>query len=630
MLPTTEAPYPSFFDLDGTPLDEGKIYYGVANANPVTTPIPIFWDVDGLIPAAQPVPTLNGYTVRFGTPANVYADDPYSISVYDKKGRLVYTDPDSSKYNQLPAYMDDVASITDSAKGSSLVGYLPPWPGAVGQTVSQRLQQRVSAQEFGLKTTNTGAQNDTAIASAIAYAVAQGGLTLHIPRGTYDFDSTINFTGANNLRMIGDGPDATILRITDASADFLSATGSNLYTCFENFTLTSSVTRTGGAMFNGGFWRRALMHRVKITEHFNAINLPGFEVCTLSEVYIVKPSGAGAALTCGIKSAVNVGAGLTLLDCFFRGNNELINDTPPTGLVGVILYDIEAINIINTDMGQFRSQIMVVDPQTRVANCFFLQAMFDGTYESDNVLITGAGIKQQFQFTGCWFNGAGNMSGATAVDCFGVDAIGTGEYYDWNFTGCRFLSTKGSGFYSSSRYLDFNFSGCVFTNTGFGAGVYKHAMHFQPTAASLKSPVITGCKFQDSGARDIQVEANANNVVITGNHLESGISLATGTLLGGCAGNYDAAEPDTLASADPLIVSPTKGYYNITGGVAIGTIPQTFPGHLLTLVTDASLTFSDGATLHLAGNFVTASGSVLTLRCEPAGGGWREVSRTNT
>ena len=96
MLPT-EAPYPYFTDLEGDPLDGGSIYYGVANANPVTSPIALYWDADGTLPATQPIKTLNGYQVRTGTPANVYTDTPYSMSVYDKRGQLVYHMQDSSK-----------------------------------------------------------------------------------------------------------------------------------------------------------------------------------------------------------------------------------------------------------------------------------------------------------------------------------------------------------------------------------------------------------------------------------------------------------------------------------------------------------------------------------------------------
>ena len=96
MLPT-RSPYLSINGLDGDPLDDGSIYYGVANANPLTAPIPIFWDPDGLEPASQPLKTRNGYQVHAGTPANVYTSVAYSMSVYDKRGQLVYHAPDSSR-----------------------------------------------------------------------------------------------------------------------------------------------------------------------------------------------------------------------------------------------------------------------------------------------------------------------------------------------------------------------------------------------------------------------------------------------------------------------------------------------------------------------------------------------------
>lgn len=91
----TRAPYPYYTGLDGDPLDDGSIYYGEINANPVTMPQPIFWDEEGLQPANQPIKTRNGLPVRAGTPANVYAGSAYSVSVYDRLGRLVYYSPSS-------------------------------------------------------------------------------------------------------------------------------------------------------------------------------------------------------------------------------------------------------------------------------------------------------------------------------------------------------------------------------------------------------------------------------------------------------------------------------------------------------------------------------------------------------
>jgi hypothetical protein len=535
--------------------------------------------------------------------------------------------------SDIDAFEADIASQVNAAKGAALAGYLPSWTGAVGTTVAGALNERVSASRFGLATTNTGAQNVAAWDLAIDYAIAQGGLTLRIPRGTYDFNGPIDFTGADNLRVVGDGPDATKLRITVGTGNFLTATGSNLYTSFENFTLTSSVTRTAGTMFSPGFWRRGLMHRVKITEHHDAISLPGFEQSTLSEVFIVKPSGAGTAITCGIPSASNVGANLNILNCFLRGNNELINDTP-VGLVALVLYDVEAVFCVNSDFGNFQDQIMVVNPQTYTANCHFVQTFFDGTRDGDNVLITGSGIKRQFQFTGCWFNGAGQFTPGT-VDCFGVNAAGSGEYYDWNFTGCRFLNTSGCAFFTSSRYMDFNFSGCVFTTCGIGAGAFKHAVLFQPTGSALKSPVITGCKFQGSGSKDIYFDTNATGAVITGNYMPVGVGVgaAIGVALtyNGCSGNYDAGTTgvSAFASAAQVRVMPTAAFLVGSGTTTVDEIKNTFLGHVITIYSNGNFTVGHATgNINLAGsvNYAMTTGKRLTLMC--TGGNWHEVGRS--
>ena len=528
----------------------------------------------------------------------------------------------------------DTASLTDATKGAALVGYLPPWTGAVGRSLSSRLQEMVSAADFGLKTTNTGAQNVTAWNAAIAYAIAQGGLTLHIPRGTYDFNSTISIAGANNLRITGDGIDATRLRITSATADFLSSPGTSSYQTIDNLTLTSTVTRTAGYMFTagagGGLWKRGLLERVKVTQFFNGIAMLGFEQSTINDAYVVNPNGAGTSLVCGSAGVIQYGANLLLLNSFFRGNDDANPASPPVGLVGVSILDVQAIFAFNTDIGQYINQCMLVAPQTSTFNNYFVQVFFDGTKNGDNVLFANTGTKDRFQFTGCWFNGAGALPGG-AVDAAGVNYSNAGTYSDHLYSGCRFVSQQGAAVIATTPTFDVNFTGCNFNNTASATPTFKSAVWCAPATTQTKAAIFNGCQFNASGnaTSDLFFNTNSRGNVIAGSRLEKGVSFTAGALFGKCAGNYDPTT-DTVASADPLVVSPTKEYLNVTGGVAIGTIPQTYPGHRISLVTAGSLTFSDGATLHLAGNFVTAGGSVLSLICEPAGGGWREMSRTNT
>ena len=37
------SPFPQFFDLDGSPLDAGNVYIGIAGDNPQTVPQPVLF-----------------------------------------------------------------------------------------------------------------------------------------------------------------------------------------------------------------------------------------------------------------------------------------------------------------------------------------------------------------------------------------------------------------------------------------------------------------------------------------------------------------------------------------------------------------------------------------------------------
>jgi len=91
MSQSVEAPYPAFADIDGQPLEDGYINIGVANLNPITNPVNVFWDSGLTIAAAQPIRTSGGYPVYQGTPARFYVAVDYSIQVKDKNGTVVYT-----------------------------------------------------------------------------------------------------------------------------------------------------------------------------------------------------------------------------------------------------------------------------------------------------------------------------------------------------------------------------------------------------------------------------------------------------------------------------------------------------------------------------------------------------------
>ena len=91
-MQSIQSPLPQFFDLDGSPLDAGYIYIGTAGSNAETSPVALFWDLDGTQPAAQPLRTVAGYVARAGKAALVFVSTlNYSLTVRDRNGRLIYS-----------------------------------------------------------------------------------------------------------------------------------------------------------------------------------------------------------------------------------------------------------------------------------------------------------------------------------------------------------------------------------------------------------------------------------------------------------------------------------------------------------------------------------------------------------
>lgn len=200
----TDFPFGQFFELNGAPLTSGRIYYGVAGANPVTSPITVYWDSLGTLPAAQPVRTLNGYPVRNGAPALIFADVAYSMLVLNQRGEQVFFLSDSSK---LP-------SSIGLSTGSSLVGYISDAAGALARTMQARGRERVSILDFGPAGQGVAADDTAALLAAVAYvndnySTSNYKHQIFLPAANYLFER-IEMQSLRGLTFVGEGTmDAT-------------------------------------------------------------------------------------------------------------------------------------------------------------------------------------------------------------------------------------------------------------------------------------------------------------------------------------------------------------------------------------------------------------------------------------
>jgi hypothetical protein len=169
-------PYPIFTDKNGDPLDAGYLYFGEPNLNPETNPIQVYYDVALTQPAAQPLRTSNGYVMPNGSPALIYADSQFSVTVRDKSNALVIYSP---------------------------VGF--------GIIPGSSSSPRVSVLDFGA--VGDGVTDDSAAMSACANYCAANGVSMYVPAGTYIVTyNAINptLTSGKNFIIYGDGPTSIL------------------------------------------------------------------------------------------------------------------------------------------------------------------------------------------------------------------------------------------------------------------------------------------------------------------------------------------------------------------------------------------------------------------------------------
>lgn len=129
-------PISQYFEVDGTPLDDGDVFIGTAGLNAEANPINLYWDKEGLTAAPNPLPTSNGYIVSTGTPARVFINDlDYSIIVKNKIGETVYS--------TLSVTGETIGALSGST-GAANIGYDNDTSGLTAENVQDALDEIVS------------------------------------------------------------------------------------------------------------------------------------------------------------------------------------------------------------------------------------------------------------------------------------------------------------------------------------------------------------------------------------------------------------------------------------------------------------------------------------------------------
>jgi hypothetical protein len=130
-------PFPSFFDNDGNPLEDGNIYIGVAGSiAPASNPVAVFFDRALTIPAEQPLRTSGGVIVNNGSPAAVYTSTDFSIQVCDANNVVQffaanYTLAINSANITFGIVIVETSINPDAAGGASNGALATPWSNIV-------------------------------------------------------------------------------------------------------------------------------------------------------------------------------------------------------------------------------------------------------------------------------------------------------------------------------------------------------------------------------------------------------------------------------------------------------------------------------------------------------------------
>ena len=100
-----QIPFPVFFDSNGDPLDDGYVYIGTVDEDPITNPIQVYFDAGLTQPAAQPLRTVRGRIDSGGAPANIYGNltlpSAYSMTVLNKRRELVFSVPQGTGFDSV-------------------------------------------------------------------------------------------------------------------------------------------------------------------------------------------------------------------------------------------------------------------------------------------------------------------------------------------------------------------------------------------------------------------------------------------------------------------------------------------------------------------------------------------------
>jgi hypothetical protein len=580
-----QVPFPVFQDRDGQPLDNGYVWIGTANLNPITNPVVAYYDAVLTIPAVQPLRTLNGYISRAGTPAQIYVDGVnFSILVQDSKGSMVYNFPDG----------------TGISPDSCGIVYDPPFTGSVPTTVCVKLAETISAKDFGAIGDGV-TDNFTAFQNAVNSLVLTGGV-IHVSGGpnnnqylfktqngiqnpSIQIGSNIHIVMDDDVYLLSEGGVASGVNGYNETGSMQKAlfVNSTPSTGNENISITGGTIKCTAASAIGQ--THIAFQNVKNVRVQNITLLDTWSACRMQFSYCMDV----------LVSNVNIAfENMHLAPFSFEDGIRVGSGCFKVAIANCNIYSGDDCIAINNETSETQNMLTSVTPFTYSINGANIQEVVITNVtlknEAGNALriYKGPGLSTgttsrvvMSNFTGRPKHATTNWSTAISLfDNSGITTDGISSITISNFNlDCSFLGTSGTGSPSAisieTTGVDISISngslGGVSVPYGIGLGARTTLDNVSISACvndaifiTSDNSVVSNCYIENSGVFGIHIGATATNTMLIGNRIfnttSSAIREESGAAFTTAIGNDVSFSP-----ACSIAANATSIYQNNTG-----------------------------------------------------------------